>query len=29
MITYVAENEDAGETDRNWWIDTIVSYKDA
>ena len=29
MITYVAENEDAGETDRSWWIDTIVSYKDA
>ena len=29
MITYVVENEGAGETDRSWWIDTIVSYKDA
>ena len=29
VITYVVENEGAGETDRSWWIDTIVSHKDA
>ena len=29
MITYVVENEGAGETDRSWWIDAIVSHKDA
>ena len=28
MIAYVVENEGAGETDRSWWIDTIVSHKD-
>ena len=28
MITYVVENEGADETDRSWWIDTIVSHKE-
>ena len=28
MIMYVVQNEGADETDRSWWIDTIVSHKD-
>ena len=27
VITYVVENEGAGETDRSWWIDTLVSHR--
>ena len=27
-IMFVVENEGADETDRSWWIDAIVSYKD-
>lgn len=26
-VTYVIKNEGAGETDRSWWIDEIVSHK--